>query len=154
VRLGTLECAPDGPINLGNEREVTIAEIADLVLEMTGSSSGVERLPLPQDDPVRRRPDATRARDILEMTMPPMSEGRAKVGPEYPAGRQVTRMTTATEFDTVDEAHALFERRSTEWMGLSRLAFLEALERGDFSGRTDEKPVRDLMALLPFALAE
>jgi len=52
VRLGTLESAADGPINLGNEREVTIAEIADLVLAMTGSGSGVERLPLPQDDPV------------------------------------------------------------------------------------------------------
>ena len=65
VRLGTLEFAPDGPINLGNEREVTIAEIADLVLAMTGSSSGLERLPLPQDDPVRRRPDTTRAREFL-----------------------------------------------------------------------------------------
>ncbi len=65
VRLGTLESAPDGPINLGNEREVTIAEIADLVLAMTGSPSGVKRLPLPQDDPVRRRPDTTRAREIL-----------------------------------------------------------------------------------------
>jgi UDP-glucuronate decarboxylase len=65
VRLGTLESAPDGPVNLGNEREVTIAEIAELVLAMTGSSSGVERLPLPQDDPVRRRPDTTRAREIL-----------------------------------------------------------------------------------------
>jgi UDP-glucuronate decarboxylase len=72
VRLRTLESAPDGPINLGNEREVTIAEIADLVLAMTGSSSGVERLPLPQDDPVRRRPDTARAREILgwEATVP------------------------------------------------------------------------------------
>ncbi len=72
VRLGTLESAPDGPINLGNEREVTIAEIADLVLAMTGSGSGVERLPLSQDDPVRRRPDTTRAREILgrEATVP------------------------------------------------------------------------------------
>jgi len=72
VRLGTIESAPDGPINLGNEREVTIAEIADLVLGMTNSSSGVERLPLPQDDPVRRRPDTTRAREILgwEATVP------------------------------------------------------------------------------------
>ncbi len=65
MRLGTLESAPDGPINLGNEREVTIAEIADRVLAMTGSRSGVERLPLPQDDPVMRRPDGTRAREIL-----------------------------------------------------------------------------------------
>ena len=72
VQLGTMESAPDGPINLGNEREVTIAEIADLVLAMTGSSSGVERLPLPQDDPARRRPDTTRAREILgwEATVP------------------------------------------------------------------------------------
>jgi UDP-glucuronate decarboxylase len=72
VQLGTMESAPDGPINLGNEREVTIGEIADLVLAMTGSSSGVERLPLPQDDPVRRRPDTTRAREILgwEATVP------------------------------------------------------------------------------------
>jgi UDP-glucuronate decarboxylase len=65
MRLGTMDSAPEGPINLGNEREVTIAEIADLVLSMTGSSSGVERLPLPQDDPVRRRPDTTRARELL-----------------------------------------------------------------------------------------
>jgi UDP-glucuronate decarboxylase len=66
VRLGTLESAADGPINLANEREVNIAQIADLVLAMTGSSSGVERLPLPQDDPVRRRTDTTRAQEILE----------------------------------------------------------------------------------------
>jgi nucleoside-diphosphate-sugar epimerase len=66
VRLGTLESAPDAPISLGNEREVTIAEVADLVLAMTESPSGVERLPLPQDDLVRRRPDTARAREILE----------------------------------------------------------------------------------------
>ena len=72
VRLGALESAPDGPINLGNEREVTIAEIADLNLAMPGPPSDVERLPLPQDDPVRRRPDTTRAREILgwEATVP------------------------------------------------------------------------------------
>ena len=72
MRLGTLETAPDGPINPGNEREVTIAEIAGLVLALTGSGSGVERLPLPQDDPIRRRPDTARAREILgwEATVP------------------------------------------------------------------------------------
>ena len=65
VRLATMDEAPDGPINLGNEREVTISDVARLVLEMTGSSSEIEYLPLPQDDPVRRRPDTTRAREIL-----------------------------------------------------------------------------------------
>lgn len=65
VRLGNLDSAPDGPINLGNEHEVTIREIADLVLRLTNSDSGVDHLPLPQDDPVRRRPDTTRAKEFL-----------------------------------------------------------------------------------------
>lgn len=54
-----------GPINLGNPGEFTIAELADLVLTATGSSAGIEYLPLPQDDPIRRQPDITRAREIL-----------------------------------------------------------------------------------------
>lgn len=54
-----------GPINLGNPGEFTIAELAEQVLSMTGSQSGIEYLPLPVDDPIRRRPDITRARDIL-----------------------------------------------------------------------------------------
>lgn len=65
VRLGALDEAPDGPINLGNEREVTIADIARLILDMTGSSSAIDYLPPPQDDPSQRRPDTTRARQIL-----------------------------------------------------------------------------------------
>ena len=54
-----------GPINLGNPGEFTIAELADLVIEQTGSSGGIEYRPLPQDDPVRRQPDITRAKEIL-----------------------------------------------------------------------------------------
>ena len=54
-----------GPINLGNPVEFTMLELAELVLEMTGSSSKIEFLPLPQDDPTRRRPDISRARDTL-----------------------------------------------------------------------------------------
>jgi len=50
VRLGTLELASDGPISLGNEREVTIAQIADMVLGDYESSNGVERLQLSQDN--------------------------------------------------------------------------------------------------------
>ena len=67
-------------------------------------------------------------------------------------------MTTSTSFETIDilsveESRALFERRSREWLGMDRVAFLDALKRGDFADRADEKPVRDLLALLPFALA-
>ena len=54
-----------GPINLGNPVEFTMIELAELVLELTGSSSTIEHRPLPQDDPTRRRPDISKARDLL-----------------------------------------------------------------------------------------
>ncbi len=54
-----------GPINLGNPGEFTIGELANMVIEMTGTDSGIEYLPLPQDDPVRRQPDITRAKTTL-----------------------------------------------------------------------------------------
>jgi len=54
-----------GPVNLGNPHEFTIAELAQLVLELTGSSSRIVTRPLPADDPVRRRPDISLARERL-----------------------------------------------------------------------------------------
>ena len=54
-----------GPINLGNPAEFTILELAELVIELTGSQSTIERKPLPQDDPTQRQPDITKAREIL-----------------------------------------------------------------------------------------
>jgi UDP-glucuronate decarboxylase len=54
-----------GPINLGNPGEFTIAELADLVIEQTRTTAGIEYRPLPQDDPVRRQPDITRAKSVL-----------------------------------------------------------------------------------------
>lgn len=54
-----------GPINLGNPVEFTMLELAESVLELTGSSSELVHMPLPQDDPTRRRPDITRAKDSL-----------------------------------------------------------------------------------------
>ena len=64
VRL--MECEPDpGPVNLGNPEELTVAELAELVRSMTGSPSRLEHRPLPSDDPVRRRPDISKARQVL-----------------------------------------------------------------------------------------
>ena len=54
-----------GPINLGNPGEFTIAELAEKVVAMTGTSAGIEYRPLPQDDPIRRQPDIARAKEIL-----------------------------------------------------------------------------------------
>jgi dTDP-glucose 4,6-dehydratase len=53
------------PVNIGNPEEWTIADCAREVLAVTGSKSKLRSLPLPQDDPTRRRPDITRARAVL-----------------------------------------------------------------------------------------
>lgn len=54
-----------GPVNLGNPGEFTIMELAQKVIELTGSSSKIERLPLPPDDPTQRRPDISLAKEKL-----------------------------------------------------------------------------------------
>src|SRR4051794_13408914 len=54
-----------GPMNIGNPNEFTVAELARLVVEVTGSSSEIVFEPLPVDDPTQRRPDITLARTIL-----------------------------------------------------------------------------------------
>jgi UDP-glucuronate decarboxylase len=68
-----------GPVNLGNPVEFTIIELADMVLEMTGSKSELVRKPLPQDDPVMRKPDISIARETLEwQPKVPLREGLKK----------------------------------------------------------------------------
>jgi UDP-glucuronate decarboxylase len=57
--------AGSAPVNLGNPSETSMLELAELVRRLTGATSEIRHLPLPQDDPVRRRPDITRARSIL-----------------------------------------------------------------------------------------
>ncbi len=54
-----------GPVNIGNPNEFTMLELATRVLAMTGSSSEIEFLPLPEDDPNRRRPDISLAKAVL-----------------------------------------------------------------------------------------
>jgi UDP-glucuronate decarboxylase len=54
-----------GPVNLGNPVEVSIGALAERIIGLTNSRSQLVRLPLPQDDPTRRRPDITRARELL-----------------------------------------------------------------------------------------
>ncbi len=55
-----------GPVNLGNPNEFTIKELAEQVIALTGSSSSLDYLPLPSDDPKRRQPDITRAKELLD----------------------------------------------------------------------------------------
>ena len=54
-----------GPVNLGNPTEMTIRELAEKVIEMTGSRSKIDNRPLPQDDPIQRQPDIALAHEKL-----------------------------------------------------------------------------------------
>jgi UDP-glucuronate decarboxylase len=56
----------NGPVNLGNPEEFTILELAKLVIELTGSSSKITFHPLPENDPTRRRPDISLAKEKLQ----------------------------------------------------------------------------------------
>ena len=72
------------PTNIGNPDEFTVAELAQLVLEETGSRSEIERRPLPQDDPKVRRPDSTIAREVLGWTPRiPLREGLRRTIPFF-----------------------------------------------------------------------
>lgn len=63
--LALLDSDQTGPINIGNPGEFTMLELAQLVLELTGSSSEIVHEPLPEDDPTQRKPDITKARELL-----------------------------------------------------------------------------------------
>ena len=55
----------DAPINLGNPREFTMLELAETVIKLTGSNSSIVHKELPQDDPQQRKPDISRAKEVL-----------------------------------------------------------------------------------------
>ncbi len=63
-----MESGPEitGPINLGNPHEFTIIELADMIVEMTGSKTKIINESLPTDDPKQRQPDITRAKEVLD----------------------------------------------------------------------------------------
>jgi UDP-glucuronate decarboxylase len=78
VRLMSHEADP-GPINLGNPRELTVVDLAKMTIEMTGSSSQLIREPLPADDPTRRKPDISKAEEVLKWRPHvPIEEGLQK----------------------------------------------------------------------------
>ena len=79
VRLMNSDNVVTGPINLGNPHEISIRELAQRILALTGSSSEMVFKPLPQDDPTQRCPDITRARTLLDwQPVVPLEEGLAR----------------------------------------------------------------------------
>jgi UDP-glucuronate decarboxylase len=76
VRLMASADDVTGPINIGNPTEFTILELASQVIELVGSRSRIVHRPLPQDDPRQRRPDISKAQDVLGWSpRAPLKEG-------------------------------------------------------------------------------
>jgi UDP-glucuronate decarboxylase len=68
-----------GPINLGNPSEFTIRQLAETVVDLTGSRSKIIHRPLPEDDPKQRQPDISKAQELLGwQPVVPLAEGLAK----------------------------------------------------------------------------
>jgi UDP-glucuronate decarboxylase len=65
VRLMATDEGVTGPINLGNPDEIAIRDLAEMILDLTGSRSRIESRPLPLDDPRQRCPDITKAKSLL-----------------------------------------------------------------------------------------
>ncbi|RKK04198.1 NAD-dependent epimerase/dehydratase family protein [Pseudoroseomonas wenyumeiae] len=65
MRLMQYEGPQPGPVNIGNPVELTVSDLVQQVLAMTGSRSAVVNMPLPEDDPQRRRPDIAKAEQLL-----------------------------------------------------------------------------------------
>jgi len=79
IRLMNTPDSFTGPINLGNPEEVSILELAETIIELTGSKSQLVFMPLPQDDPKRRCPDITLAKTVLQWEpRTPLREGLKK----------------------------------------------------------------------------
>src|SRR5688500_10356911 len=77
--LRLMESDVNDPVNIGNPHEMTIAEIAQAIMRITGSSSKIVYRPLPEDDPKVRKPDITRARTLLGWEPKvPLEEGLQK----------------------------------------------------------------------------
>jgi len=68
-----------GPVNLGNPQETSVAELAEMIIALTGSRSAIIRRPLPVDDPVQRCPDITLATTLLAwQPATPLADGLAR----------------------------------------------------------------------------
>jgi UDP-glucuronate decarboxylase len=76
-----LMASPHGadPVNIGNPRETTVRELAELARRLAGSKSELVKAPLPKDDPTRRKPDISRAQELLAGWAPqvPLEKGLA-----------------------------------------------------------------------------
>lgn len=102
VRLMEMPDDFTGPINLGNPAEITVIELARIIIELTGSRSKIVHKELPNDDPTRRRPDITAAREHLQWEPKiPLELGLSKTIPYF---ERLLNCRRALELDGVKTA--------------------------------------------------
>jgi dTDP-glucose 4,6-dehydratase len=83
-QLALLDSEVTGPLNIGNDVEFTMIELAEEVIDVTGSSSEITFAPLPQDDPLQRRPDLTQTRAQLGWEpLIPLREGVTRTAEHF-----------------------------------------------------------------------
>jgi UDP-glucuronate decarboxylase len=76
VRLMATRAEVTGPVNIGNPTEFSMLELGTMVIDLTGSRSRIVHRPRPEDDPRQRRPDISKARDLMAWSPPtPLKEG-------------------------------------------------------------------------------
>jgi len=86
LRLAALDGAKGCVVNIGNDKETSALDLAKAVLKLTGSRSEIAYYPIPQDDPLRRRPVITRARELLGWKPKvPLEEGLSRTIEWYEA---------------------------------------------------------------------
>jgi dTDP-glucose 4,6-dehydratase len=85
--LRLMKSPEDRPVNIGNPVEYSVRQVAEMILEISGSQSGIVHEPLPEDDPKQRRPDITRARETLGWEPRVPAEGGLKLTFEWFAQR-------------------------------------------------------------------
>ncbi|HVZ33336.1 MAG TPA: NAD-dependent epimerase/dehydratase family protein, partial [Polyangiaceae bacterium] len=110
----------DGPLNLGNPDEFTMRELAQAVLELTGSPQKLEQRPLPADDPRQRKPDISRAEQLIAFApQVALREGLARTIADFRA-RSVLRDAGAARPERTPQLSAVLSQAANTALEIRR----------------------------------
>ncbi len=143
------------PVNIGNPVEMTIKQIAETIIQMTGSKSKIVYRPLPTDDPKQRRPDITRARTLLgwepkvqlnEGLVKTIEYFRTKVGGQVGrVGRVGRRLHVARGFSPRERSNSSTTIIGSTRRGAARRTTIPHRSRGDRRNREpDDRVAQDI----------
>ena len=151
-----------GPVNIGNPNEITVRDLAEAVLRMTGTGGKIVSQPLPADDPTRRRPDIRLAETLLDWhPSTGLEEGLEKTveyfkalpleRPDDPGDREPKRYPVGLLmgiFDLFHVGHLRLIQRAKERCGYLRVAILSDELTVQFKGKPPVIPAEERMEIL------